>query len=600
MDIEVHYKNGASLINKLNRSILKFCTLLLAMGLIMSGCQDNEEYPNTGTEPGTDPEIGEVTGKIDFPASINPLEVIVSNLADNSNVNSKGEYALPNDRLTFAYNKDKKLIYIGIAGGDTRNYTLNAKETAIYFSLLAFGAITSNFETNNDIQAYKDVVYSFNEVKQLEQKIQLSVSNRGYLEIDDVQPELQMVYEKISDTFFPFPETRTRSSYAPVTWYSQFNKDFCLDETMISGKDDIYNGQGTWSLTRNLYSARASIVGVKQAKLDPADNLYYAVGDYIKFTSPYFPKTVGLSVKDNIDMLGEWLKATYELYTIDLPLWERFAEMKTYSKKTELSFIYNEGYTDGIVLLSGRDDEIVSLINVIYAYFDVVAKAIKTDDNLIIDLEDAFCKFFLTKYAQKVPNLILMIQNEQWTGVASEMTNIITDFLNYLSEEMVYKFAEELIKNAVFRFADEADIIFGPFSKVFKTVKTISKFSSALLSDLCPSVAIGFTPNNQEPVSPDGDDFSFIVANLNVGVALTVSNSFWLEFRPTRDVPGGIFKVWYHYAPNGIFWEKNVFGRYESIVPYLGIHQTEILWAQFEDAQGNILVPRKGLLISYR
>ena len=283
-----------------------------------------------------------------------------------------------------------------------------------------------------------------------------------------------------------------------------------------------------------------------------------------------------------------------------MPLWERFAEMKTYSKKTELSFIYNEGYTDGIVLLSGRDDEIVSLINVIYAYFDVVAKAIKTDDNLIIDLEDAFCKFFLTKYAQKVPNLILMIQNEQWTGVASEMTNIITDFLNYLSEEMVYKFAEELIKNAVFRFADEADIIFGPFSKVFKTVKTISKFSSALLSDLCPSVAIGFTPNNQEPESTDGDDFSFIVANLNVGVALTVSNSFWLEFRPTRDVPGGIFKVWYHYAPNGIFWEKNSPGRYESIVPYLGIHQTETLWAQFEDVYGNIIVPRKGLLISYR
>jgi hypothetical protein len=489
------------------KKLLKFSILFVAIGLAAAGCE--KEEPDNSVF-----KSEEIIGKIDLPPSVKPNEVTVSNFVNGSNVDNNGNYSLPNQDFTFAYNKDKQLIYAGLTGNNGNNYTLDAKETAIYFSLLAFGGIVSNLETQADIQAYKELLYSLEEVKILERKILNTVESRGYFEVNEAQSELQSVIEKINSILFS-QSNQTKSTSlrsAPITWSPKFYKDFCLDTTAIQGKEDIYDSQNNqWKMTRNLYSGRASIVGVKQAKLK-TDNLYEPVGNYIKFTSPYFPKTAGLSVTDNWDMLTEWFAATKEVFTSDLSFWETFAEMKTYSKKTELEFIYKEGVTDGIVLLSGKDDETIRVVNAIYAYFDVVASSIKglNFDNEEMrtgnqQMEDLFVKFFLSKYAAKIPNMKIMLDNEQWEKLGGEMTGIIEDFLKYFIESMTDKIAEEALSRMAGKLADELDIVFGPYSKVLKIVKMGSKFFSKLLSDQCPSVAIGFKPKAiPTPVPTDG------------------------------------------------------------------------------------------------
>lgn len=99
----------------------------------------------------------------------------------------------------------------------------------------------------------------------------------------------------------------------------------------------------------------------------------------------------------------------------------------------------------------------------------------------------------------------------------------------------------------------------------------------------------------------EGYDYNFLfVVNGQNAAEVTTTDAFWLTLRPTRETPGGRFRVWYHYEPNGIMWDKNSQNRHENIIPYFGKNKTEILYAQYEDAQGNVLSAKKGLTINYR
>jgi uncharacterized protein (TIGR02145 family) len=444
----------------------------------------------------------EITGSVDLPSSVKADEVTVCNFVDNGTLDGNNNYTVDNRGIVFAHNRDKKMIYVGIAGTEGQTYSLNAKETAIFFSLISFGAILSQMESNEDAQAYKDLVYSFSEVKILETAIQNAVKQRGYLEINDVANELQAVYTAITDEFQL--ETASESSAAPVQrsapirWYPKFFYNLCLDTVPISGKPD-YLDNNAWIMHRNLYSGRASIVGVKQANMSQQSIL----GDYIFYTSPYFPKIAGLSFKDNFNMVKEWVSATKELvnslFGEGMSFWETFAEMKTYSKKHEIEFQYKYGTTDALVFITGKDDDLIAMLNGIICFLDPIAKAMKDfviGENFKDGMEDNFAKYLVSKKASQIPNLIVYVKNQQWDYLQQSLENIFKDYLKYVALNITDKFSKVYLESMLGSSIDE---FFGPWAMALKITKAITTPTCTVLSDRMPRVIIDFSNYSSDP-----------------------------------------------------------------------------------------------------
>ncbi|MDR3168877.1 MAG: hypothetical protein LBU27_03855 [Candidatus Peribacteria bacterium] len=104
--------------------------------------------------------------------------------------------------------------------------------------------------------------------------------------------------------------------------------------------------------------------------------------------------------------------------------------------------------------------------------------------------------------------------------------------------------------------------------------------------------------------SPNGEnggssDVSFIVDG-KIASEITVYQDFWLTLQPVRPMTRGYFKVWYHWAPEGILWGPTKAGVYLNIVPYYQKGQTEIFYAQYFDVEGKPLTTKRGLKIHYR
>ncbi|MDR3268471.1 MAG: hypothetical protein LBT83_05340 [Tannerella sp.] len=81
----------------------------------------------------------------------------------------------------------------------------------------------------------------------------------------------------------------------------------------------------------------------------------------------------------------------------------------------------------------------------------------------------------------------------------------------------------------------------------------------------------------------------------------TVYDSFLLELRPANPVADSIFHVWYYYAGiEFIRWGATDAGKYENIVPYWALGETETLYAPYYDMSGNPISTKKELIINYR
>jgi hypothetical protein len=99
---------------------------------------------------------------------------------------------------------------------------------------------------------------------------------------------------------------------------------------------------------------------------------------------------------------------------------------------------------------------------------------------------------------------------------------------------------------------------------------------------------------------PGGNsDVSFVVDGKVVS-EITVYEDFCLTLQPLHLVAKGYFKVWYHWAPEGIIWGPTTAGTYLNIVPYYQRGQTEVFYAQYFDEEGKPLSEKRGLKMNYR
>ncbi len=179
---------------------IKLVSVLLLSALVCFGCRKDESgepvIPEQKVTPIKDEGVkNTLKGKVDLIYGSNHDYVVYSEI-DKSNVNEVGEYGIAKHSTLVAVNKTKnKPVYYSLTGKD-KDCNLNAKETAIYLTALTIPYIREG-KFKKIIAPLKKSIYKLEEVKVLEKAIDKCIKQKGYLDLDVIENELNASIAKM-------------------------------------------------------------------------------------------------------------------------------------------------------------------------------------------------------------------------------------------------------------------------------------------------------------------------------------------------------------------------------------------------------------------
>ena len=234
-------------------------------------------YYNTGEESQTlvYPEPHPmVEGTVEIPEGMDASDIIITNFSEEVVPDENGEFEIGYNDLLMAINPeyDKPVYFnlVSLASDEQRrstkasNVEMSAKETALFLALRVF---PNGMETTTDewLNALKNILYPLDCVQQLEEAVQQSVSQYGYLNDtvinDAIEPVRAFFFETlVAPMIESFANNRTIFN-PPVADPNHFGQVAMLD-VLSSGYDRAHD---VWNIYAMCWNAMGIGVGVVPA-----------------------------------------------------------------------------------------------------------------------------------------------------------------------------------------------------------------------------------------------------------------------------------------------------------------------------------------------
>jgi nitrogen regulatory protein PII-like uncharacterized protein len=333
----------------------------------------------------------EFDGNVEIPSNLNNMDIVVTNLGEDAIPDENGDFFIGySTTLTMKNATNNEVIYMSIPSvnndmakeeGQPQNYDLNAKETALYYALtmIPFGLCQTEDATFNSI---KEVLYDLDCVQALENAIEQSVIQNGYLRAEDIGAELNAVWNYLeAELLAPFLEMQSSNS-GDNLGHIVLKKDGTtrLEQPQIQPNNGRYRGirldiesasfnesSNTWTLNLTGYSDNGVFIGMKKGtnvdgQVQPTDG-----------RTPYFlpPMNVGkfMGTFTSLGGLKDYFVDTWRLFTED-DFW--FDDM-TWDKAKLQNISFELGPNENaLCMYSPKDDQATAVVNCVYSIMQVV------------------------------------------------------------------------------------------------------------------------------------------------------------------------------------------------------------------------------------
>lgn len=420
---------------------LKLITVLLITLFAFSCKKDKKNPEQTSTI---------IHGRVDVPNNIAPSTVTVSDVIGEYSLNENNEFSTNTFNPIIAYNGVfGGIIYIGIPSVEEKdNYTLNAKETAIFLTLRSI-PLTLQKQNYEIIGKFKEYVYSFQEVKNLETKIIQSISTNANLKVSDFANELNLASIKIITEIGlnKPPHTNLR-----VGTTNGFVRGIKIE---ASDKPDVVDPiTGEITIVRKIYNEHQAVLGVGigdyDYNTDKVINWNGAIEGYLapmnsgafidKFTTlSGFPSAISSLVEDwkNVAQYG---------------IFNTVANTTTFSTENEITLKVKNPNKDGIVIASPKLPE-VAVRNIIELAFDGIGR-IGGFATVLTETKITENEFIAAFYNW----LVLPAQQQTFNAIRNDVTNknyntalhtTFDAFTDFFSDQAFDAFLESAIRNSI-------------------------------------------------------------------------------------------------------------------------------------------------------
>ncbi len=356
----------------------------------------------------------EFDGNVEIPAGMSNANIIVTNFGEDAIPDENGDFHIGDSKMLTAKNAtNNEIIYMSVISADydiakgasqLQNYDLNAKETALYYALtmIPFGLYQTKDAT---FQSIKDVLYDLDCVQALEDAIEQSVNQNGYLRAEDIGDELNAVWNYLeAELLAPILEMRSSNSgdntgriVLKKDGTSRLEQPQILNNGRYRGirldieSTSFNESSNTWTLNLTGYSDNGVFIGMNKGTI--GNGGAYPTGG----RTPYFipPMNVGkfMGTFTSIGGLKDYIVDTWRLITED-DFW--FDDMTwDKAKLQDISFELSSN-EDALIMYSPRDDRPTAVVNGVYAIMQPVGIALDA-----ILTQRGYSEFFTSLFANQ-------------------------------------------------------------------------------------------------------------------------------------------------------------------------------------------------------
>lgn len=356
----------------------------------------------------------EFDGNVEIPTGMSNTDIIVTNLGEDAMPDENGDFFIGYSKMLTAKNAtNNEIIYMSVLSVDydiakgenqLQSYVLNAKETALYYALtmIPFGLNQAKDET---FQSIKNVLYDLDCVQALENAIEQSVNQNGYLRAEDIGEELNAVWNYLeAELLAPFLEMQSLNSGSNLG-HIVLKKDGTsrLEQPQIQNNGkyrgirlDIESANfnestNTWTLNLTGYSDNGVFIGMNKGSI--VDGQAYPTGG----RTPYFipPMNVGkfMGTFTSLGGLKDYFVDTWHLFFeegfgFDDMTWDK-------AKLHDISFELGSN-ENALLMYSPKDDRPTAAVNVVYAIMQPVGIALDA-----ILTQRGYSEFFTSLFADQ-------------------------------------------------------------------------------------------------------------------------------------------------------------------------------------------------------
>lgn len=412
---------------------------------------------------------------------------VISEL-DESSIDEDGNFNIGTHGVLLVSNTvNNEPVYFGISQNGEEKFVLDAKETALYFALLGIPHIRRpGYRVN--ISNFKKALYELREVRELEQAIQESIKEFGFLNYERINKELGDVATKVT---LELDILKTDFNKRSVNWNSNYSAGrgfFRVDDEIPNNWEDKYDeATKTYRLKRRFYNQSGAVIGIRIEKYNNSkDGVELPFkGKIIGFVSPYYPPDL-LSVNGSLENLKSFVEQTTDILTNG---WDGFANTDAYSSYAELEFDAKKGEKDAIVFSNGfYEPETLSGVNIMFLFLDNFTDLFKLigDDKLKLPKVYTNQDFVLRFATWMVENNALTLQNYrvwfkefEFELIVNDLKQKLFDYLTIIgNEEGIWDDIDDasksfLAEEIIGRLQDKME------KYIDKTMKSVGKFYKA-------------------------------------------------------------------------------------------------------------------------
>lgn len=442
---------------------------------------------------------------------------IVSEI-ESSNTNINGEFnIIPHSVLLVKNSTINKPIYFALIGSDeTTNFNIDAKQTALYFSLISIMNIRKDYY-KPALKNIKKAIYEFDKVKELEIAIKNCIYSKGYLDYDILGIKIGEAVDQILNSI-----DAEKITFSPLrinynSTYDALGGFYRVDSTLPNGWNDIYNSStNSYIIRREIFNSTASIVGIKIGKYNSMSNACDTSGSYVGLIEPYYPPEL-LSINGQLQNLQSFLNVNYDILTNG---WSGFLNSDAYSTGNELQFEIKQNQKDAIIFMNGYYDKNIIAINIAYLFLDNYANIFEdvTGKELFNDKTiKPFLIYLLTNGSTltDLNNYYLWFKNKDYVSIINSLREY---FLIYLQNYPITSNGNsfEDFKNLV---DENFENLAGSVAVVYKNSILISKILSNVVINSSPKYArclpIEFDNILQPPPPTNPNPYNVTLTNTN-------------------------------------------------------------------------------------
>lgn len=440
----------------------------------------------------------DLTGSVVMPANLINDNLKIYSEIDNANVSNDNKFSIGTHATLLAKNKiNDKPVYFGIPGKNELDYKLDAKETALYFALQGMPFIRRPYYRKS-IDKIKQALYELPEVQTLEQYIRNVVDKKGYLDYEEIGPQIGVTVDKVIKEL-GLLEDRFNAKTTAV-WnekYSAGNGYYRVSNSEPPGwSDKVDKTSNIQTLKREFYNKTSAVVGVRIEDYDFEKGRVPLPfeGNYIGFVEPYYPPNV-MTISGNLDNLKLFWETNKNIF---LHGWDGFMNDDPVSNSSIFQFSINPSEQKAFVFTNAYYDPMIYAVNVMYWFLDnldniLESMEIKTDTDK--DFLNEYFLWMIKNHPTTLSNYTLWLKNKDYEQIVSDLKEKLLEWFEVQKvidprQTFVASKIEDALNNTI-------EIQAGAMGEIAKysmsIIKGLDIFTAALNPQLTAAIPIEFS-----------------------------------------------------------------------------------------------------------